>query len=522
MLRRLLSLSLAFVSVLPVSGGEPLPSQIDKLIAAKAKENGIPLAERCDDAEFLRRVWLDFAGRIPSVSVTKEFLADQSAGKRAKMIDRLLASPDYAPAMARKFHLHFMERLGDNAEWMKYLQASFAANKPWDAMVREMLKADYADEPNRAATFFLSKRLENYGQNLVDYSALTRDVGRLFLGKNFQCCECHDHLFIDEYKQQDFQGLHAFFKNAVLVPGEKGRVGEKPTLEKTKFASVFTKVETLTSPALPGGSMVELPMFKAGEEYAEKPDRKTKAFGVPKFSTLKAIAERLPTVEVKAFVRNSANRFWFLMMGRGIVHPLDLDHAGNPPSHPELLDLLSEELAASKFDIRAFVRAIALSDTYQRASVWKGEGDPPHAKHFAVAVEKRLSAEQLCASVLQATGSTPTVGLEAKFVKAYANQSREPEDEIEPSLRAALFLLHDPALLALLKSEAGSLAERLGKMESKTIADEMYLTILSRMPSEQERGIVDRVLTKAGDKKADAVGKFMWALLASMEFGTNH
>src|SRR5947209_20071927 len=98
-----------------------------------------------------------------------------------------------------------------------------------------MLRADSRDTKTVGASFWISKRLENYGQNPVDYSALTRDVGRLFLGKNFQCCECHDHLFIDDYKQQHFQGLHTFFKNTFL---SKGTVAEKPPTEKHPFASV--------------------------------------------------------------------------------------------------------------------------------------------------------------------------------------------------------------------------------------------------------------------------------------------
>ena len=119
--------------------------------------------------------------------------------------------------MADLFHVMLMERLGDNAEWTKFLRASFEANAPWDAMVRKMLRADPKDTATPGASFWLSKRLENYGQNPVDYSGLTRDVGRLFLGKNFQCCECHDHLFIDDYKQADFQGLFAFVQNVALA-----------------------------------------------------------------------------------------------------------------------------------------------------------------------------------------------------------------------------------------------------------------------------------------------------------------
>src|SRR4029079_17433623 len=115
------------------------------------------------------------------------------------------------------------------------------------------------------------------------------DGGRLFLGKNFQCCECHDHLFIDEYKQKDFQGLHAFVKNTFLVNTAKLQIAEKPATEKHPFASVFTKVQMMTGPALPGLMMLEIPVFPKGMEFATPPDRKTNEPGVPKFSTLAAL-----------------------------------------------------------------------------------------------------------------------------------------------------------------------------------------------------------------------------------------
>src|SRR5438874_155467 len=123
---------------------------------------------------------------------------------------------------------------------------------PPHAQAEEPLHArvDRLIEAKAQASFFLSKRLENYGQNPVDYSALTRDVGRLFLGKDFRCCECHNHLFIEDYKQQHFQGLHAFFRNTYLVNAAKLQVGERPTTEKLGFASVFDKVMMTTAPAL--------------------------------------------------------------------------------------------------------------------------------------------------------------------------------------------------------------------------------------------------------------------------------
>lgn len=523
--RLLLAAVLALTPTLTLTAAEPLHARIDRLVEAKAKAAGVPLAGPADDAEFLRRAWLDFAGRIPPADVARAFLADTSPDKRAKAIDGLLGGPDYAARMADLFHVTLMERLGDNPEWSKYLRESFAANKPWDVMAREMLRADpKAPEATRGAAFFLAKRLENYGQNPVDYSGLTRDVGRLFLGKNFQCCECHDHLFIEDYKQQDFQGLHTFFKNTFLVKAGTLQVGEKPTTEKTGFASVFTKVQMATGPALPGGMMVELPAFAKGEEFVEKPDRKTGNPGVPKFSTLAAVSERLPRADNRDFTRNIANRLWFALMGRGIVHPLDLYHSRNPGSHPELLELLADEFAAHKFDVKWLLRELALSKTYQRSSVVPAGAEPPDEKYFAVALEKRLTAEQLLLSTVAATGADPKAAdaLRAKFVKAFANQPREPEDEVTPSLKAALFLLHDDAVLGLLKPKADNLVDRLAKLGDAQVAEELYLAVLSRKPTAEEVAAIGKLLAKHADRKADAIGRAAWALLASMEFGVNH
>ncbi len=503
---RILPILLVLALADALSAAEPLHARIDRMIP-------VPV-HSADDAEFLRRVTLDLAGTIPTAEETKRFLADSSPEKRTKRIDELLAAPTFAPRMASMFHVMWMERLGDGPEWTKYLTESFAKNKPWDAMAKEMLRADGAD----GSSFFLAKRLENYGQNPVDYSGLTRDVGRLFLGKNFQCCECHDHLTVDEYKQQHFQGLHAFVRNAYLADAKAMKVAEKPTLDKIAFASVFTKVPMATAPALPGGEMVEIPSFKKGEEFAEKPDRKTNNPGVPKFRTLAALAEQLPTAANRDFARNFVNRVWFLLLGRGLVHPLDLHHKDNPASHPAVLDLLAKEFVEHKFDVKWLIREITLTQAYQRSSL--GTAKP---ESFAVALEKRLTAEQLFAAVMVATESKPNDALKAKFLKAFANPPREPEDEIAPSLKAALFLLHDKDVLELLKLKAGNLVDRLAKIEkSEAIAEEMYLAVLTRKPTADEAMTATSFLAKRTDRKYEALGKLAWALLASTEFGVNH
>jgi uncharacterized protein DUF1549/uncharacterized protein DUF1553 len=503
------------------AAADPLHVEIDTLIVGRNSTK--PRSAPSDDAEFLRRIYLDLAGRIPSVHEARTFLEDRSADKRAKLIDQLLAGPDYPRRMQELFNVMLMERLGDHAEWNKYLRSSFAANKPWDQLAREILAARPKDESTRGAGFFYAKRLENYGQNPVDYAALTRDVGRLFLGMDLKCAQCHDHLFIKTYKQQDFQGLHAFFQNAFLQDAKFPTVGEKPLTQKIAYMSVLRKEPKQTGPRLPGMNEIDIPTLPKGEEYTQRPDPKALFPGVPRFSPLALLAQQLPTADNTAFTRNIANRLWFVMLGRGLVHPLDLHHRDNPPSHPELLDLLAREFAAHKFDIQWLLREIALSETYQRSSILPKEEPPPES--FLVALEKRVSAEQLLRSMLEATGTqAPNVdALQTKFVRAFAGPRREPEDEFNPSLKAALFVLNDDTVLAWLTPRPGNLIDRLMKLDNADqIADELYLSVLTRRPTAEERQDVADYLAKKADRRAAALGHLAWALLASTEFCVNH
>ncbi|MFO0800361.1 MAG: DUF1549 domain-containing protein [Gemmataceae bacterium] len=501
-----------------------LTARIDAMIEAKATADAVPLSAMADDGEFLRRVTLDLAGTLPTAADARAFLADADPKKREKRIASLLAAPSYAERMTDLFHVTLMERLGDSPEWTAYLKKSFAANAPWDAMARDMLRADPKSADKLGAAFFLSKRLENYGQNPVDHSALTRDVGRLFLGKNFQCCECHDHLVVADYKQQDFQGLHAFFRNLTLVNAAKLHVGEKVTSEKLGFASVFTKVQMATAPALPGGKMLDIPTFPKGQEFAEPPDRKTNSPGVPKFSTLAAAAELIPRADNRDFARNIVNRVWFALMGRGLVHPLDLHHSANPGSHPELLDLLAAEFAEKRFDLKWLIGELARTKAYQRSSRLPASAERADHWYFGTAIEKRLTADQLLSATLMAT-ETEAKGadaLRAKFHKAFDNQPRDPEDEYAPSLKAALFVLHDAAVLKLVEPAPGNLVSRLAAVPDAAVADELYLAVLTRRPSADEARTVREVLAKHAAARPAALGRLAWALLASLEFGVNH
>lgn len=519
----------------PLRGGKPGETTDAGTEGIRDGVAGHKLAASAADGEFLRRVYLDLAGRIPSAAETRAFLADADPAKRAKIIDKLVASDEYVRRMSQAFHVMLMERLGDHAEWQKWLRGSFAANKPWDQMVREMACPNAEDEATRGSALFFSKRLENYGQNPVDIPGLVRDTGRMFLGIDVQCAQCHDHLFVDEYKQEFYHGLFAYVGNLQLVNGKPfPAIAEKPLTKKVDFVSVFVQEPKSVGPKLPGRSETEIPVFAKGEEFEKPPDPKTKEPGVLKFSTLALLAEQLPAADNGLFKKNIANRLWWILMGRGLVEPLDLHHVGNPASHPELLDLLADELAAHQFDMKWLLKEIALSRAYQRASSAADESaaaSPPQT--YVAALEKPLSAEQLLAAMLQATGDGQPLALNpedakakelvTKFEKAFANPAREPEIGFAPSVKAALFVLNDATVLSWLKAADGNLAERLVKQsDAAALADELYVSVLSRPPTDDEKKEVADYLSKRADQRERAIGNLIWSLLASNEFFINH
>lgn len=533
----------------------PLHERIDRLISARAAG---PLAAPADDAEFLRRVYLDFTGTIPAAAEARAFLADRSPDKRTTLIDKLLASPAYARRMADAFDVILMERrTGSDANataWKEYLQAAFAANKPWDRMAREILSPDADDEQTRAAAVFFVKRLEKNGQQPTDYPGLTRDIGRLFLGADLQCAQCHNHLSIKDYRQQDFQGLFAFVSHTYIRTDVKhAAVGEKALAKKVGYMSVFKQEPRETAPRIPFGQELAFPTFDKGQEWAKPPDKKTRFEGEPRFRTLPLLAEH--ATRDAQFKRNIANRLWFLLMGRGLVHPMDLHHSANPPSHPELLALLEAEFAAGGYDIQRFLRELALTQAYQRSSLPPtAERNIPHAS-YRVAIAKRLSAEQLAWSMLTATGelervlavkdeqpknrtqadvdaeimgvaagAAPALSMKEvhkRFLAAFAGPAAEAEVDFAPSLAGALFISNDKLLRDWLTPRPGNLLDRTMKLtDPAAAAEELYLSILTRPPTAEEIADVRSYL--ANRDKAEALADLAWALLASTEFCVNH
>ncbi len=415
-LRPLTFLGLLLVPGLAVAE-TPLRQRIDQAIAAALPNQTV--VGPSSDSEFLRRIYLDLVGTIPTTAEARAFLNDRTPDKRTRLIDRLLASPEHARYFATVFDVMLMERRpaknGNQAQWSEALREAFAANKPWDVLAREVLSNDGSDPKTRGlARFILDRDAEPH--------LVTRDVSRLFLGTNLRCAQCHDHPRVEEYRQEHYYGLFAFVSRTQLVR-EKGSklavLAEKADGEVT-FQSVFdpSKTTKATGPRIPNGPALKETPPEKGKEYLVAPAPGVRA--VPRYSRRARLGPEVTKPEHVAFKRNIANRLWAQMMGRGLFTPLDMDHPANPPSHPELLTLLADDLAEHKFDMRYFLRELALSQTYQRSSELPAGLKEAEASRYQVANLKGLTPEQLAWSLMQATGVTETT---RKGLGAQANEA---------------------------------------------------------------------------------------------------
>ena len=278
----------------------------------------------------------------------------------------------------------------------------------------------------------------------------------------------------------------------------------------------------------------------------------------PKFSRKDQLAQWVVGENNPYFARALANRIWAQFFGRGIVHPLDMQHSENPPSHPKLLALLADEFAAHNFDIKWMLRELALTETYQRSSLLAADAKESPPEAFAVAIERALSAEQLMDGMLAATGeranllkqideelreadpkffdilranpemlagqrSERLAEIRQSFVTVFGNVLREPEIEFSPTVKASVFLMNEPTVLGWLQRKPGNLVDRLAGMTNNAkLADELYLNVMSRLPSDEEKLEVTKFLTNRNENRDKAIGHLAWALLASTEFRLNH
>jgi len=458
---------------------------------------------------------------------------ETAADKRVRLVDALLTSPEYGRRMRDVFDVVFMgrpapERRGRRrdrqpdeyrAEWLAYLERSFAENRPWDRLVQDLLVARPAEASTRGAVWFLYGRQERYQE-------IAETVSPAVFGVQIQCAQCHDHPLAEEIKQSHYWGLVAFFnrgKNKVTKAGP--RVAESAIGGFAQFPLLTggTKAAELT---FLGVDLVPEKAPAAGEKEQDAPELYRPAEGaatdeppVPRFSRREQFVER--AVKGNPLVARAAvNRFWALLMGRGLVHPVDRMDSKHPPSHPELLEALAVDFERSGFDVRRLVRALVLSRPYQLDSRPAGNAQPDL---FAYGLEKPLTAETLYRSLLvAATGKADAEQPELRDSLVEVFPDVFAEENIS-TLRQTMFLTNNPLVHGLLQGAGGATLDRLAaNPDPAARVREAFRIAYAREPAADELKEATAYLAARPDRARQATAQLWWALLAGAEFRFNH
>lgn len=515
---------------------QELANRIDDLIADKWSENDVVSASPSDDAEFLRRVWLDIAGKIPTAADSQDFIDNQSQDKRRRVVEELLNGPNYVvnsanfwravliPEADTDFNVRFMLPAFEG-----WLRQRLDEDKAYDDLVSEILTT-----PVSGTNTFQNRNTLNpiafYQSKEIKPENLAAATSRMFLGIRIECAQCHDHPF-DTWTQNDFWGYAAFFAAMQREP-QRGNNGFLSQLKE-----LFSR-RTLT---VPGTDEVVKATFLTGES----PQIPTGT------SARMTLADWMTSKENPYFARAAANRVWGHFFGIGIVDPVDDFSESNPPSHPELLDLLAAELTRHDFDMKFLVRAITASRTYQLTSSVRSSHDDTDPRLFSRMSVKGMTAEQLYASIAQAVGTHETfeesqrgrfrgATTRARFIEEFSDSNSAPTDRQTSVLQALSLmngkLINDATGLQSSRTLAGIL-DYPGFDNSRRI-EALFLATLNRRPRPEE---LDRFVAYVDSQTPDdvsgaeneedksqtevrnkAISDVFWILLNSSEFSLNH
>lgn len=517
---------------------------IDLLIEQGWRKREVTPSALCDDRTFVRRVYLDLAGRIPTRAEREAFLTDTHSDKRLALVDELFASPDYARHMRDVFDVVLMGRRqrigrrgGDARKarrengWFDYLERAFASNRPWDVMVRDLLVARPESEAARGAPWYLYERRNKH-------QAIAEAVAPGLLGMQIQCAQCHDHPLAPEIKQGHYWGLVAFFNRSKNVETTQGpAVAESAIGGFVQFADLKGESHHAVLAFFDGRTIPETrpePDQKQTDEpdlYRIAPpaeDETPEAAAVPKFSRREQLAELL-TADGSLVARAWVNRVWAMLLGRGLVHPVDQMDSTHPPSHPALLAWLADDFQRNGFDGRRLIRAIVASRAYQLDLI-PASAERPVPEAFASANEKPLSAEALYRSIQIATGlesdarAEPADGQEEKLHRAFV----KPFPDLFPeaysaTLKQALFLSNSPIVRDMLSLRPGGTTARLMAIaDPRQRVGEAFMAVLGRAPDAEERNMAVAYLDQRADRPQVAVEQLLWSLFTSAEFVFNH
>jgi len=496
---------------------------IDELSLAKWKSLNLVPSKPSSDESFLRRVYLDAAGILPTPEEVEEFLADRSPDKREKLIARVLNRDEYADYWAYKWSdllLVSSRKLRTNAMWSFYnwIRDSVKSNRPWDQFARDIFTSSGSSRSNGALNYFVLHK---------DTIALAENVTQAFLGQRLTCARCHNHP-LEKWTQKQYYQFANLFSRVGLKNGDAA--GETVIFAKTAGEINHPRLLRPLAPTPLDGQAMML---------ESEADRRLH------------FAQWLTTPSNEYFAKNIVNRVWGSIMGRGLAHPVDDVRATNPASNEELFDALVKDFIQNRYDIKRLISLILNSSTYQLSS----EANATNAQDnvfYSKYIVKRLPGEVILDAMSQVTGvpatfggypagtramQLPDVRVQSQFLSVFGRPERiicdAAERSQDPSISQALHVINGDTLNRKLSDPNGyvNLFQRIGLSDNRVL-EQIMLSAFARYPTAAEKQTMLEALGKARqsgttpeaarDARRQAVEDMVWALLTSKEFLFNH
>ena len=555
-------------------------NSVDQHVFNKLQQLHIPPAGLCDDATFLRRVMLDTIGTLPTAAESRAFVADAAPDKRAKLIDALFDRPEFVDYWALQFADLLQNRKerdhdvrGDKGvrSFHAWLRNQVAANRPWNELATAVLTTNGNSFANPQIGYFIVA----VGEKRAEQSEIVDSVAQAFLGTRIGCARCHNHP-LEKYTQDDYYHFAGFFSRVWLdrqdpqqLPttlsvnndtlfnlGREQQVGQQK-LAGAQAATVDKSGDELTQAQ---NKVAEAQRHLEGlqkriDEARQRPigvtqprtnqfltaqplDRSTVTFD-PNQDPRTQLAAWMTRPDNEYFSGSLVNRVWRHFLGAGLVEPVDDLRASNPPTNPELWKLLNHEFVSHNFDVRHLIKLILNSRTYQLSSstVPENENDRRLYSHYYA---RRLPAEVMLDAISQSTAipeefagyplgmraiQLPDPRVNSYFLGLFGRSDRVTACACERSgdvtLPQLLHLQNGDFLTRKVYSGDNRLSQLLkDQPDNAKVFDEIYLTTLSRLPTDAERGVLNEAL-KSADREA-LFRDLLWAILNTKEFAFNH
>ncbi len=496
----------------------PEHNYIDHHVFAKLRLLQLQPSPLCSDSAFLRRVFLDVVGKLPTSDEVRRFLGSDDPNKRQRVIDELLERPEFADWWALKW----ADRLGCNQRFVgkigahlyhEWIRQAMLANMPDDELARTIVTGRGGNYSSPPAGFY---------RRLRDPQARAEEVAQLFLGVRIGCARCHNHPG-ERWTQDDYYGLAAFFARVRYRNGPF-------------FIQIYDKEETVYE-----ARQGEVVHPRTGKTMPLRFLGGAVASVGPTEDRREVMARWLTAPDNPFFARNAVNRIWYHLFGQGIVEPVDDFRGSNPPCNEELLDALAADYVRHGFDRKYLIRTIASSRTYQ-FSATPTEDNAEDTRYFSHARVRLLQAEQLLDAIASAAGAAvkfPAIPLGTSaaalpdgeykhpFLEAFGRPARamvcECERDSDTNLGQALHLVGGRTIHALLHAPAGRAARlSASALPDEKVIEELFLGSLGRFPSVEERELLLDKLRKSGKDRRRVLEDILWALVNHKEFLFQH